>query len=72
MRRQLLGQPHDEATWMEVEEIATMAARHKQEIDFSLRHWATPAERDRVEDRLGHLMRAGRYLRDLLEVTTSA
>lgn len=71
MRRQLLSQAPDEATRMEVEEIFTMATHDKQEIDFSLRHWATPAERDRVEDRLGHLMRAGRHLRDMLETVPS-
>ena len=67
MRRQLLGRAIDQASRLEVEEVFTMAARDKQEIDFSLRHWATPAERDRVEDRLGHLMRAGRHLRDMLD-----
>ncbi len=67
MRRQLLAAGDDEATVLEVEEVFTLATRHKQEIDFALRHWATPAERDRVEDRLASLMRAGRRMRELAE-----
>jgi len=62
-RRVLLGTNLEPTTVLEVEEVFTLATRHKQEIDFALRHWATPAERDRVEDRLGSLMRAGRRLR---------
>ena len=49
----------------EVEELFTLASSHKQEIDYTLRHWATPAERSRVEDRLGALMRISRRLHDL-------
>jgi len=32
-----------------VEELFTTATRHKHEIDYTLRHWATPVERARVE-----------------------
>jgi hypothetical protein len=46
-----------------VEELFTTATRHKHEIDYTLRHWATPAERARVEDRLGSLMRISRQMR---------
>ena len=52
----------------EVEELFTLATRHKQEIDYTLRHSATPAEQARVEDRLGSLMRISRRLRDIAEV----
>lgn len=52
-----------------VEELFTEATRHKHEIDFTLRHWATPVERTRVEDRLGQLMRISRRLRALVETT---
>jgi hypothetical protein len=52
-----------------VEELFTTATRHKHEIDYTLRHWATPVERVRVEDRLGSLMRIGMRLRDLREAS---
>jgi hypothetical protein len=45
-----------------VEEFFSEATRHKQEVDFTLRHWATPVERLRVEDRIGSLMRISRRL----------
>jgi hypothetical protein len=45
-----------------VEELFSEATRHKQEVDFTLRHWATPVERLRVEDRIGSLMRISRRL----------
>lgn len=48
------------------EELFTSATRHKHEIDYTLRHWATPVEHLRVEDRLGSLMRIGTQMRDLL------
>jgi hypothetical protein len=48
---------------LEVEEMVTTATRHKHEIDYTLRHWATPVERARVEDRLGSLMRISQRLR---------
>ena len=47
-----------------IEEIFTEATRHKHEIDYTLRHWATPVERARVADRLGSLMRLSRQMRD--------
>lgn len=50
---------------LRVEELFTVASRHKQEIDFTLRHWATPVERVRIEDRLGSLMRIAMRLREL-------
>jgi hypothetical protein len=53
---------------LQVEELFTTATRHKHEIDYTLRHWATPVERARVEDRLGSLMRISRRLRDLAGV----
>ena len=56
----------------EVEELFTLATRHKQEIDYTLRHAATPAERARVEDRLGSLMRISRRLRDIAEGRSGA
>jgi hypothetical protein len=52
----------------EVEELFMLATRHKQEIDYSLRYWATPAEQARVEERLGSLMRIARRLRDIAEL----
>lgn len=55
--------PRDER--LRVEELFATATRHKHEIDYTLRHWATPVERVRVEDRLGSLMRISRRLRDL-------
>jgi hypothetical protein len=41
------------------------ATRHKHEIDYTLRHWATPVERARVSDRLGSLMRISRRLKTM-------
>lgn len=54
-----------------VEELFTTATRHKQEIDYTLRHWATPVERVRIEERLGSLMRICRRLRELREASAS-
>jgi hypothetical protein len=48
-----------------VEDLFTTAERHKHEVDYTLRHWATPVERARVEDRLGSLMRIGLRLREI-------
>jgi hypothetical protein len=48
-----------------VEDLLSTATRHKHEIDYTLRHWATPVERARVEDRLGSLMRIGMRLREI-------
>ena len=55
-----------------VEQMFTDATRHKHEIDYTLRHWATPVERARVEDRLGSLMRVGMRLREVRETTLVA
>jgi len=48
-----------------IEDLFATATRQKHEIDYTLRHWATPVERARVEDRLGSLMRIGMRLREL-------
>ena len=48
-----------------VEQMFTDATRHKHEIDYTLRHWATPVERARVADRLGQLMSISRQMREL-------
>ena len=50
-----------------VDDLLATATRHKHEIDYTLRHWATPVERARVEDRLGSLMRVGLRLREVRE-----
>ncbi|MGI8998850.1 MAG: hypothetical protein ACR2GO_03995 [Candidatus Limnocylindria bacterium] len=55
-----------------VEDLFATATRQKHEIDYTLRHWATPAERARVEDRLGSLMRIGRRLREIRETPASS
>jgi hypothetical protein len=60
----LVRRPPDEVRGR-VEDLLATATRHKHEIDYTLRHWATPVERARVEDRLGSLMRIGMRLRDL-------
>jgi hypothetical protein len=62
-RRTILGRSPTHEARANVEEHFTAATRHKQEIDYALRHWATPVERVRVEDRLGSLMRISRLLR---------
>jgi hypothetical protein len=46
----------------DIDEMVMTATRHKHEIDYTLRHWATPVERARVNDRLGTLMRLSRRL----------
>ena len=48
-----------------IETMFNDATRHKHEIDYTLRHWATPVERARVSDRLGQLMRLSRQMREL-------
>lgn len=48
-----------------VDDLVGAATRHKHEIDYTLRHWATAVERARVEDRLGALMRVGLRLREI-------
>ncbi len=64
-RRALLDGPLDRELEHQVEELFTTATRHKHEIDYTLRHWATPVERARVADRLGSLMRISRRLRSM-------
>jgi hypothetical protein len=62
LRSQILASHPDEEVWQRVEELNITATRHKTEIDYTLRHWATPAERARVADRLGAMMRIARRL----------
>ena len=69
-RRAILAAAVDEPTRNRVDELFATAERHKHEVDFTLRHWATPVERARVEDRLGSLMRIGMRLRELRDTTT--
>jgi hypothetical protein len=64
-RRELLTSEPDEELERRIEELFMTATRHKHEIDYTLRHWATPVERARVSDRLGSLMRISRRLRSL-------
>jgi hypothetical protein len=66
-RRQAMVPTHDNELRLKVEELFTTATRHKHEIDYTLRHWATPVERARVEDRLGSLMRISRRLHALTD-----
>src|SRR5438552_14718979 len=54
-RRAMESTEDDEAVHR-IQEMFATATRHKHEIDFTLRHWATPVERARLEDRLGQLM----------------
>lgn len=60
----LLRRPPEEVRGR-VEDLLATATRHKHEIDYTLRHWATPVERARIEDRLGSLMRIGMRLREV-------
>jgi hypothetical protein len=69
-RRAILSSSPEDAVRARVEDLFTTATRHKHEIEYTLRHWATPVERARVEDRLGSLMRIGLRLRDLREAPT--
>jgi hypothetical protein len=64
-RRTILAGSPDETLRNRVEDLFTTAERQKHEIDYTLRHWATPVERARVEDRLGSLMRIGMRLREI-------
>jgi hypothetical protein len=68
--RLILQSRPDEAVRARVDDLLATATRHKHEIDYTLRHWATPVERVRVEDRLGSLMRVGLRLRDVREAPT--
>ena len=64
-RRAILARVPENAVRERVEELFTTAERHKHEVDYTLRHWATPVERARIEDRLGSLMRIGMRLREI-------
>jgi hypothetical protein len=63
--RRQLGAAADDELSARVEQLFMTATRHKHEIDYTLRHWATPVERARVSDRLGSLMRISHRLKDL-------
>ena len=63
-RRAIMAEAPDEDVRATVEDLFITATRHKHEIEYTLRHWATPVERARVEDRLGSLMRIGLRLRE--------
>ena len=63
--RRKLRESADTALRSSVEELFMTATRHKHEIDYTLRHWATPVERARVTDRLGSLMRISHRLKTL-------
>ncbi len=65
--RQIMSMGPDETVRRRADDLLATATRHKHEIDYTLRHWATPVERARVEDRLGSMMRAGLKLRDIRE-----
>ena len=69
--RAILAHRPDDALRSRIEDLMSTATRHKHEIDYTLRHWATPVERARVEDRLGSLMRIGMRLRELREAPPS-
>ncbi len=60
----------DDADRAYIEHLFGEATRHKHEIDYTLRHWATPVERARVSDRLGQLMRISRQMRELADRRT--
>ncbi|HEX3219272.1 MAG TPA: hypothetical protein VHU77_04505 [Candidatus Limnocylindria bacterium] len=64
-RRELLAGDPEPDLEARIEELFMTATRHKHEIDYTLRHWATPVERARVTDRLGSLMRISRRLKTL-------
>jgi hypothetical protein len=69
----LILQMHPEpAVRARIDDLMATATRHKHEIDYTLRHWATPVERARVEDRLGSLMRVGLRLREIREAPPAA
>jgi hypothetical protein len=65
--RQIMTSAPDDAVRRRADDLFAIATRHKHEIDYTLRHWATPVERARVEDRLGSLMRTGLRLREIRE-----
>jgi len=61
-RRRLIALEVEAEMRHDIDEMVMTATRHKHEIDYTLRHWATPVERARVNDRLGTLMRLSRRL----------
>ena len=67
-RRTVMASMPDDAVRARIEDLFATATRHKHEIEYTLRHWATPVERARVEDRLGSLMRIGMRLRELRDM----
>jgi hypothetical protein len=67
LHRRAAGQDVGAEARSRFDELLTTATRHKHEIDYTLRHWATPVERARVEDRLGSLMRISRQMRSVVE-----
>ena len=69
LRRRALAAASDLEARQRIEELYDTAVRHKHEIDFTLRHWATPVERARLEDRLGQLMRISRRLRTFVDAS---
>ena len=69
-RSVLAGNPGEDVR-RRVEDLFATATRQKHEIDYTLRHWATPVEHARVEDRLGSLMRIGMRLREIRESPTA-
>lgn len=69
LRRRAVAAAQDAEARQRLEELYSTAVRHKHEIDFTLRHWATPVERARLEDRLGQLMRIARRLRTFVEAS---
>lgn len=69
LRRRGVEASEDPEAHQRLEELYTAAIRHKHEIDFTLRHWATPVERARLEDRLGQLMRIARRLRSFVDAS---
>jgi hypothetical protein len=69
--RQIMSGFPDENVRRRADDLLATATRHKHEIDYTLRHWATPVERARVEDRLGSLMRTGMRLREIREAPSA-
>lgn len=66
-RQEIRARPAFGGDARRVEQLYTTATRHKHEIDYTLRHPATPVERERVEVRLGSLMRIGLLMRELVD-----
>jgi hypothetical protein len=69
LRQRAVEATDDPEAQHRIEELFATATRDKHEIDFTLRHWATPVERARVADRLGQLMRIGRRLRAFVDAS---